>query len=196
MDEYMKRIEAGTHLVVLRSARRLQHYTGEQLIKTYPVAVGKKSTPTPTGNYSVIHKILNPGGVLGTRWMGLTIPNGTYGIHGTNNPSSIGKFISNGCIRMYNRDVEDLFPRVNIGTPVFITDNPDHSLPEKGAAAPPGEGSNYLIKPGDTLWKISQMYNLPLELVIQANNLTSPDVLIPGQTIFIPRPDRMIGVIS
>ena len=54
------------------------------------------------------------------RWLGLSIPSGNYGIHGTNNPSSIGKAVSNGCIRMYNRDVTELSKTVPLGTPVKI----------------------------------------------------------------------------
>lgn len=88
--------------------------------KTYKVAVGKPSTPTPKGTFKIVNKAVNPGGPFGARWMGLNAPNGDYGIHGTNTPSSIGKDISNGCIRMYNRDVIELFKLVSIGTPVRI----------------------------------------------------------------------------
>jgi lipoprotein-anchoring transpeptidase ErfK/SrfK len=50
--------------------------------------------------------------------MGLSKPH--YGIHGTNNPSSIGKDVSHGCIRMYNHDVLDLSSKAPVGTKVFI----------------------------------------------------------------------------
>lgn len=120
MSEANQTYETGTRLVINVYQRNLQHFTGNRLVKTYPVAVGKPSTPTPTGHYQIRNKQINPGGVLGTRWMGLTIPGGNYGIHGTNNPASIGQAVSNGCIRMHNKDVEELFPRVNIGTPVEI----------------------------------------------------------------------------
>lgn len=89
-------------------------------IKQYPVAVGKASTPTPKGSYKIINKLLNPGGAFGVRWLGLNIPGGGYGIHGTNNPGSIGKSISHGCIRMYNNDVIELNKIVPVGTPVAI----------------------------------------------------------------------------
>lgn len=88
--------------------------------KTYKVAVGKPTTPTPKGTFKIINKAVNPGGPFGVRWMGLNAPNGDYGIHGTNNPSSIGKDVSNGCIRMYNKDVLELFRLVSIGTVVRI----------------------------------------------------------------------------
>lgn len=63
---------------------------------------------------------MNPGGPFGTRWLGLSAPYGDYGIHGTNNPSSIGKSVSNGCIRMFNNDVIELSNLVPIGTSVTI----------------------------------------------------------------------------
>ena len=58
----------------------------------------------------------NPMGVAA-----LTLSGGQYAIHGTNNPNSIGGFVSYGCIRMYNQDIVDLYDRVNVGTPVMVT---------------------------------------------------------------------------
>lgn len=88
---------------------------------TYPVAVGKKSTPTPIGTWKIIQKTVNPGGPFGVRWMRLSVPWGGYGIHGTNNPSSIGKAVSHGCVRLYNKDVIEVYNLVPLGTPVYIT---------------------------------------------------------------------------
>ena len=51
----------------------------------------------------------------------LTLSQGEYAIHGTNNPGSIGGFVSYGCIRMYNPDILDLYGRVSFGTPVVVT---------------------------------------------------------------------------
>lgn len=100
--------------------RKLHLEDGQRTTRIYPIAVGKPATPTPLGVYNILTKIVNPGGVLGTRWLGLNIPNGPYGIHGTFKPDSIGKAISNGCIRLYNHDVEELFSLVRIGTTVII----------------------------------------------------------------------------
>lgn len=97
---------------------RLRLYNDHHLIKTYPIAVGKMVTSTPLGTYKIINKQSHPGGPFGVFWMGLSKPH--YGIHGTNNPSSIGKNVSHGCIRMYNKDVLDLASRVRIGTTVHI----------------------------------------------------------------------------
>ncbi|MEW8985790.1 MAG: L,D-transpeptidase family protein, partial [Bacillus sp. (in: firmicutes)] len=76
-------------------------------------------TPTPLGTWKVISKA-KWGGGFGTRWMGLNVPWGTYGIHGTNRPDSIGNNASAGCIRMNNKDVEDLYKYVKHNTPVAI----------------------------------------------------------------------------
>lgn len=101
------------------SRRRLYFVLGEKK-KTYPVAVGKPATPTPIGNWTITEKVVDPGGPFGARWMRLSVPWGGYGIHGTNNPKSIGKAVSHGCIRMYNEDVIEIYPLTPIGTPVTI----------------------------------------------------------------------------
>lgn len=105
-------------IVIHTDQRQLELYEGNRLIRNYPVAVGKASTPTPPGYYTIATKTFYPGGVFGSRWMGLSIPH--YGIHGTNNPASIGQAVSKGCIRMYNHDAEHLFQRIEVGAPVII----------------------------------------------------------------------------
>ncbi|MGE5623596.1 MAG: L,D-transpeptidase family protein, partial [Methanocella sp.] len=96
--------------------RQLTLYQAGIVQSVFPVAVGKPATPTPPGNYTILNKALDPGGSFGTRWLGLTTDG--IGIHGTNVPSSIGLAVSNGCIRMYNQDIESFFPVVNVGDPV------------------------------------------------------------------------------
>lgn len=91
-----------------------------EVYKQYPIAIGKQDTPTPVGDYVVINKYKNWAEWFGTRWIGLNVMWGTYGIHGTNRPESIGKHASHGCIRMLNRDVEELYEMVKIGTKVRI----------------------------------------------------------------------------
>ncbi|MBP2661234.1 MAG: ErfK/YbiS/YcfS/YnhG family protein, partial [Firmicutes bacterium] len=84
------------------------------------IAVGKRDTPTPIGEWIVIWKSFRSGDIFGTRFLGLDVPWGGYGIHGTNRPWSIGHFISHGCIRLRNNDIEELFEWVPVGTPVRI----------------------------------------------------------------------------
>lgn len=110
------------HLVINKTDRKIYLYDNGKLIREYSVAVGKAETPTPVGEWKVISKGMWGGG-FGTRWMGLNVPWGKYGIHGTNKPSSIGTYASHGCIRMLNKDVEALYPLVPIGTPVIIEGN-------------------------------------------------------------------------
>lgn len=100
------------------AAKTLSVYRSGVLIKEYPIATGKADTPTPLGVFTVINKQLDPGGPYGTRWLGLSIRG--YGIHGTNAPESIGTAASNGCIRMFNSDIEELFDITNTGTVVRI----------------------------------------------------------------------------
>ncbi|NLA07090.1 MAG: L,D-transpeptidase family protein [Firmicutes bacterium] len=98
----------------------LTFYVGDEIIKRYPIAIGKWHTPTPVGEFVIIDKDYAPGGAFGTRWMGLNVPWGGYGIHGTNKPWSIGSAASAGCIRMLNEDVEELFELAPIKTRVEI----------------------------------------------------------------------------
>lgn len=111
---------------------------GSVLIKKYPVATGAHATPTPIGRWEVISKA-RWGGGFGSRWIGINVPWGIFGIHGTNKPSSIGYNASHGCIRMYNKDVENLFTYIKYGTPVHIYG---------GVFGPFGNGARN-IKPGD-----------------------------------------------
>jgi hypothetical protein len=107
-------------LVVKINEQMLEVYDDSNLHKKYRIAVGKSDTPTPIGEWNVVWKDYNWGDGFGTRWMGLNVTWGLYGIHGTNNPWSIGRFSSHGCIRMRNRDVEEVFEWTPIGTKVTI----------------------------------------------------------------------------
>lgn len=105
-------------IIVNITAKRLTVQRNGALFREYLVATGKPQTPTPTGVFEVVNKEIDPGGPYGTRWLGLSIKG--YGIHGTNNPASIGTAASNGCIRMYNEDIESLFDITPVGTVVRI----------------------------------------------------------------------------
>lgn len=109
---------SSARITVSIADKTLSLYRQGRLIRSYPVATGKPTTPTPRGAFTIVNKQIDPGGPFGTRWMGLSIPH--YGIHGTNNPASIGTAASNGCVRMFNEDVNDLFNQVGVGTFVNI----------------------------------------------------------------------------
>lgn len=119
-EDYMLFRAPRYNITVNVAARRLTLFKDGKVFKTYPISVGKPSTPTPRGNFKIVNKAYNPGGPFGARWLGLNAPYGDYGIHGTNNPSSIGKAVSNGCIRTYNKNIIELYNLVPIGTPVKI----------------------------------------------------------------------------
>ncbi|WP_141505233.1 L,D-transpeptidase [Paenibacillus luteus] len=105
-------------IIVDLSDRQLHLLDGNIVVQSYPVGIGKMVTQTPTGEYTIINKQPNPGGPFGAFWMGLSKPH--YGIHGTNDPSSIGHVVSHGCIRMFNDDVLALAKIVPINTRVTI----------------------------------------------------------------------------
>lgn len=113
----------GDMLIVVDTDKlQLTLYVDGQPFKTYPVAVGRprQTTLSPIGEWRIVHKSRNWGGGFGTRWLGLNVPWGIYGIHGTNKPWSIGTRASAGCIRMFNHDVEELYDWVPSNTPVRI----------------------------------------------------------------------------
>lgn len=91
----------------------------KEIIKNYPVALGRLDLPSPMGTWKIINKGHWDEG-FGGRWLGLNVPWGIYGIHGTSRPSSIGSYASHGCIRMFNSDVKELYNYVNYGTTVII----------------------------------------------------------------------------
>lgn len=102
-----------------RNRRKLKLFDDDRLVREYPVAVGKPSTPTPEGNWSIIDKALW-GAQFGGHFMRLSVPWGVYGIHGTNKPWSIGQAVSHGCVRMYSSDAAELYNTVFVGTAVLI----------------------------------------------------------------------------
>ncbi|MBZ5621638.1 MAG: L,D-transpeptidase [Acidobacteriia bacterium] len=118
-------------IVVSIPDRKLAVLESGKVVRIFPTAVGKPSTPSPAGSYTIVQRIPNPtwytkgkivppgkANPLGTRWLGLSVSG--YGIHGTNSPASIGRNASHGCIRMRNHDVEQLFEMVAIGEAVEL----------------------------------------------------------------------------
>jgi lipoprotein-anchoring transpeptidase ErfK/SrfK len=135
------RKDFGPEIVIRRLSNRLYLYKGGRFWRSFGVATGQSSYPTPTGTFSVVVKQRwptwtpppgaawaagakpippGPGNPLGTRWMGLSAP--FVGIHGTPDAASIGYSASHGCIRMLISDAEWLFDHVKVGTPVYIVD--------------------------------------------------------------------------
>lgn len=118
-------------IVVSLEDHKLALVEDGQVKKVYTVAVGKPSTPSPVGTYTIARRVKNPtyshngsvvpagaGNPVGTRWMGLSLKG--YGIHGTNEPKSIGKAASHGCIRMAQKDLEEMYELVGVGDTVKL----------------------------------------------------------------------------
>lgn len=118
-------------IVINIPAFRLSLFSRDSFVKEYPIAVGKDVSPSRTGTCTIVRKVKNPtwyppdgrppvppgpDNPVGSRWMGLSWPG--YGIHGTNNPSSIGRAVTLGCIRMRDEDAQEIYEIVPIGTPV------------------------------------------------------------------------------
>ncbi|MGI9952085.1 peptidoglycan-binding protein [Moorellaceae bacterium AZ2] len=112
----------GSRIKILVDTDQLYLYllVDDQVFRQYPVAIGKYTSPSPVGEWKIVDKAYESGGPFGTRWMGLNVPWGNYGIHGTNRPWSVGWPASAGCFRMLNEDIEELFPWIPIGTPVIV----------------------------------------------------------------------------
>ncbi|HEX4519622.1 MAG TPA: L,D-transpeptidase family protein [Gaiellaceae bacterium] len=130
----------GPMILINRAANRLTLFHSDNTVwRVFNVATGQSIYPTPAGRFSIVVKWVDPtwypptqdawaaglspvppgpGNPLGTRWMGLSAPG--VGIHGTDEPDSIGSNASHGCIRMQVPDSEWLFSRVRVGTSVFI----------------------------------------------------------------------------
>jgi lipoprotein-anchoring transpeptidase ErfK/SrfK len=118
-------------IVVSIPDRKLALLDGDRVVKVWPTAVGSKATPSPGGTCTIVNRVANPAyyrpgqvvkpgasNPVGTRWLGLSLKG--FGIHGTNVPGSIGKKASHGCIRMLNRDIEELFDLVQVGDVVEL----------------------------------------------------------------------------
>jgi lipoprotein-anchoring transpeptidase ErfK/SrfK len=129
----------GPVIVIRRSSNLLTLYRGDRYVRQFRVATGQSIYPTPLGDFRIVVKWKDPtwypptqdawarglkpvppgpNNPLGTRWMGIDAPG--VGIHGTDEPASIGYSQSHGCIRMLVPDAEWLFDHVTVGTPVFI----------------------------------------------------------------------------
>lgn len=145
-------------IVVSLEDRRLALVEDGAVVKVYRVAVGKDTTPSPTGTFTIVERVENPtyyhdgkvvppgpGNPVGTRWMGLSQRG--YGIHGTNAPRSIGRAASHGCVRMRQKDLEELFAEVRSGDTVEIVGERNEETAEIfGSPLAPGAASTTQVE--------------------------------------------------
>jgi lipoprotein-anchoring transpeptidase ErfK/SrfK len=144
---------AQRRIVISVPHRKLVLMENGRAVKTYSVAVGADVSPSPNGSFHVVNrltaptyyhsgKVIPPGrsNPLGTRWIGLDRK--SYGIHGTNQPTSIGKAASHGCIRMSRADLEELFAMVQVGDAVEIHGESDATVAELFGAPAAADTAN------------------------------------------------------
>ena len=126
-------------IVISIADRKLALVEDGKVLKSYPIAVGTRHTPSPDGDFVIINRAKDPvyrhrdkdvppgkDNPLGTRWMGLSMKG--YGIHGTNVQSSVGKAASHGCFRMRKEDVEELYTLVQVGDSVTVRRERDAAI--------------------------------------------------------------------
>ncbi|MDR6122471.1 lipoprotein-anchoring transpeptidase ErfK/SrfK [Bacillus sp. SLBN-46] len=126
----------GDPFVIVNKSRNELAFINENKVQTVvSVGTGKTQELTPEGLFTITVKAKEPyfrkenipGGhpknPLGARWIGFDAKGTdgrTYGIHGTNQPASIGKYVSQGCIRTQNEVVSSLFPLIPLGTKILV----------------------------------------------------------------------------
>jgi L,D-transpeptidase ErfK/SrfK len=137
VNAYLPPLVSPIRLELDLSERKVTLFRADQAVKSYPVAVGRPGWETPTGTFKIETMYRNPKWInpftgelipggdsdnpLGRRWMGFwTDKQNWAGFHGTNSVSSIGTAASHGCVRMFEKDIEELFERVAVGTPVTV----------------------------------------------------------------------------
>lgn len=117
-------VPAGVWIWVDIPQKSLTLYEGTRAVKRYAVATGARGTPTPIGTFTVTHRFSGDLGGFGTRFLGLNVPWGQFGLHGTNKPATIGQNASHGCVRMYIKDSEELYGKTPNGAKVVMTGGP------------------------------------------------------------------------
>jgi lipoprotein-anchoring transpeptidase ErfK/SrfK len=152
--------------------RYLYVMEGDQIKNKFKIAIGREGTPTPIGEWKVTDKQKDWGGGFGPRWMRLSVPWGIYGIHGTSRPGTVGEQASEGCIRLYNKDVIKLYRMIPIGTKVII-EGPIFGFNDKAISLTPGKrGSiiffiqNRLLAAGYYMGPVNGIFNKELERAI------------------------------
>ncbi|MDQ0218818.1 hypothetical protein ELQ35_05405 [Peribacillus cavernae] len=180
---------AGSQFIIInKSNNQLAYYENSRLTKVFRVATGRNASYTPEGKFKIVNKIVNrpyykgkiPGGSpnnpLGNRWLGINARGTwgtTYAIHGNNNASSIGQYVSSGCVRMYNNEVQWLFSKVKVNTPVIITTSGKSfdslaaangfNVQKSNGTVPPG-ASNAVLKKGSRGAEVAELQRILTKL--------------------------------
>ncbi len=138
--------------------KTLTLYEGTRTIKRYTIASGAWETPSPIGVFYITHRFAGELGGFGTRFLGLNVPWGQFGIHGTNRPGSIGSNASHGCIRMFVRDSEELYGKVANWSRVVIQGGPYGLLDSSLRALRPGDRNSHVAAVQRRLISLGYLY--------------------------------------
>lgn len=141
--------------------KSLTLYEGKTVLKQYAIATGTADTPTPLGTYRISSRFAGELGGFGTRFLGLNVPWGQFGIHGTNKPGSIGSNASHGCIRMHVKDSEELYGLVPNGAKVVIEGGPYGLLDVSLPTLHPGDRSSHVAAVQARLMQLGYAYQWP-----------------------------------
>jgi L,D-transpeptidase catalytic domain len=183
-------------IVVSLQDHKLALVEDGRVIHVYRVAVGKPSTPSPVGTFTIRHRVADPtyyhrgkvippgpGNPVGDRWMSLSIPG--YGIHGTNEPHSIGKAASHGCIRLGRRDIEDLFNRVRVGDKVVFIAQRDEETAQIF-----GDGPAPIAPARQPVLLVKAEPLEPAPLTAQLVKVDAPQPVMVNETAAVPASDN------
>lgn len=141
--------------------KSLTLYRGTEVQKRYTVATGTGETPSPIGTFYINSRFSGDLGGFGTRFLGLNVPWGQFGIHGTNKPNSIGSNASHGCIRMFVKDSEELYGLVPNGTKVVIQGGPYGLLDNQLRTLHPGDRNSHVAAVQRRLAALGYAYAWP-----------------------------------
>lgn len=138
--------------------KTLTLYQGTEVLKRYPIASGTWETPSPIGVFYITHRFAGELGGFGTRFLGLNVPWGQFGIHGTNRPGSIGSNASHGCIRLLTKDSEELYGKVGNWSRVVIQGGPYGQLDSSLRPLRPGDRNSHVAAVQRRLISLGYLY--------------------------------------
>ena len=133
-------------------------YQGRKIVQQWPVATGTADTPTPLGVFRINSRFAGEMSGFGTCFLGLNVPWGQYGIHGTNRPGSIGSNASHGCIRIFVQDSEELYGKVGNWSKVVIQGGPYGQLDSSLRTLRPGDRNSHVAAVQRRLISLGYLY--------------------------------------
>ena len=138
--------------------KTLTLYQGTRTLRRYAIASGAWDTPSPIGVFYITHRFAGELGGFGTRFLGLNVPWGQFGIHGPTRPGSIGSNASHGCIRMFVQDSEELYGKIGNWSKVVIQGGPYGQLDSSLRPLRPGDRNSHVAAVQRRLISLGYLY--------------------------------------